>query len=156
MKKRTANKSWPKTFFDNFFLPTLFGFALYHLIFRAFESSSPRETAVYGLLVFLSALAFIVLISPTACLQISAAILRRFTFKLFPKSRFAKPPLSYTRARRFVADQKYDEAIVAFQEILRHYPDEKEPYSQIIWIANLTGQDTLAKNFLREFQERFE
>jgi hypothetical protein len=67
-----------------------------------------------------------------------------------------QPPLFCAHTRQFVSEKKYDEAIATFQEILRHYPDEKEPYSQIIWIANLTGQDTLAKNFLREFQERFE
>jgi hypothetical protein len=65
-------------------------------------------------------------------------------------------PLSYAQARRFVAKKEYDEAIAAFQEILRHYPEEKEPYSQIIWIANLTGQTEIAENFSRKFQERFE
>jgi hypothetical protein len=65
-------------------------------------------------------------------------------------------PLSYAQARRFVAKKEYDEAIAAFQEILCHYPEEKEPYSQIIWIANLTGQTEIAENFSRKFQERFE
>jgi hypothetical protein len=68
----------------------------------------------------------------------------------------AKPPLSYTQARQFVAEKKSDEVIAAFQEILRHYPEEKEPYSQIIWIANLNGQTEIADKFSRKFQERFE
>ena len=88
--------------------------------------------------------------------RISNEIVRRFACQFFPISRCAKPPLSYIQARRFVAEKKYDEAIAAFQEILRHYPEEKEPYSQIIWIANLTGQTEIAENFSRKFQERFE
>jgi tetratricopeptide (TPR) repeat protein len=58
--------------------------------------------------------------------------------------------LTTNQARRFVAKKEYDEAIAAFQEILRHYPEEKEPYSQIIWIANLTGQTEIAENFFEE------
>jgi hypothetical protein len=42
-----------------------------------------------------------------------------------------------------------------FQVILRHYPEEKEPYNQIIWIANLTGQFALAETFSKKFQEFF-
>jgi hypothetical protein len=88
--------------------------------------------------------------------RIGKEIVRRFACSFFPNSRFSRPALSYTRARQFVAEKKYDVAIAAFQEILRHYPEEKEPYSQIIWIANLTGQTEIAENFSRKFQERFE
>ena len=145
----------PKIILINLVFPALSGWAIYHLVARALKFANPTEAAPYWLLAMACVAAILVFICPRMVKQVGGEILRRFACRFLPGSRFAKPPLSYAAARQLVAEKKYDEAIAAFQEILRHYPEEKEPYNQIIWIANLTGQIALAETFSKKFQEYF-
>jgi hypothetical protein len=134
----------------------IFGWALFHLFSSALGSANPALATIYWSLAIVTILGSQISMSPSMTKRIINEIVRRFACRFFPTSRLAKPPLSYTLARQFVAEKKSDEVIAAFQEILRHYPEEKEPYSQIIWIANLNGQTEIADKFSRKFQERFE
>jgi hypothetical protein len=156
MKKWTNIMKLVKIIFYNVVVPIFFGWALFHFFSSALGSANPALATIYWSLAFVTILGFLISMSPSMAKRISNEIMRRFASRFFPNSRLAKPPLSYAQARRFVAKKEYDEAIAAFQEILCHYPEEKEPYSQIIWIANLTGQTEIAENFSRKFQERFE
>jgi hypothetical protein len=145
-----------KIIFYNVVVPIFFGWALFHLFSSALGSANPALATIYWSLAIVTILGSLISMSPSMTKRISNGIVRRFACRFFPTSRLAKPPLSYTQARQFVAEKKSDEVIAAFQEILRHYPEEKEPYSQIIWIANLNGQTEIADKFSRKFQERFE
>ncbi len=155
MNKRILFQSLPKKILFNFVFPAFLGWAIYHLVERALKCTNPTEAATYWLLAMACVISGFISICPRKAKQIGSETLRRFSCRFFPGSRLAKPPLSYTAARKFLAEKKYDKAIAAFQEILRHYPEEKEPYNQIIWIANLTGQIALAETFSKKFQEYF-
>lgn len=155
MKFLSSMRNIPKTILFNFLFPAFLGWAIYHLVARALEFSNLIEAATYWLLALACVISGFIAICPRKAKQIGSDILRQFACRFFPGSRFAKPPLSYTAARQLVAEKKYDAAIAAFQEILRHYPGEKEPYNQIIWIANLTGETAIAEKFSRNFQEAF-
>ena len=155
MKKQDIGSNLPKKILFNFVFPAFLGWAIYHLVARALEFTDLREAASYWLLSMACVMSGFISICPRKAKQIGSEIIRRFACRFFPGSRFARPPLSYTKARQLVAEKKYDEAIAAFREILRHYPEEKEPYNQIIWIANLTGETAIAEKFSRNFQEAF-
>lgn len=154
MKKHPTNQSLLKTILYNGLLPMLIGLGFFQLLKRALGSINHTEGIIYWFLVVLCVLGTLILLSPSVVKWIGKEILRRFACRFLPSSRFAKPPLSYDRARRLVAEKKYDEAIGAFQDILRYYPEEKEPYNQIIWIANLTGQTHIAEIFSRKLEGR--
>jgi hypothetical protein len=156
VKKSSLLKRLTKSLIFRVLVTLLLVEALEQSCVLALRANSAPEALAYILLALASAIAVFVSIAPHHAKRIGKEIVRRFACWFFPSSRFARPPLSYTQARQFVAEKKSDEAIAAFQEIHRHYPDEKEPYSQIIWIANLTGQTEIAENFSRKFQERFE
>ena len=151
MSHPNCMRSLPKTILLNLVLPVFLGWAIYHFVARALECINPIEAVLYWLLAAACMATIFISIFHLKLKQIGSEILRRFACRFFPGSRYAKPPLSYTAARKFLAEKKYAEAIAAFQEILRHYPEEKEPYKQIIWIANLTGQTALAEKFSKKF-----
>jgi TolA-binding protein len=136
-------------------VPLFFGWALFRLFSSALGSENSTHAKIYWLLAWVTTLGFMIAVWPALAKRIGKETVRRFAFRFCPNSRFARPPLSYTRARQFTAEKKYAEAIAEFQEILRHYPQEKEPYSQIIWMANLTGQTEIAETYSRILQERF-
>ena len=151
MKKSSLLKRLTKSLIFRVVVTVLLVDALEQSCVLALRANSAPEALAYILLALASVVAVFVSIAPHHAKRIGKEIVRRFACRFFPSSRFARPPLSYTRARQFVAEKKYEEAIAAFQEILRHYPEEKEPYKQIIWIATLTGQTALAEKFSKKF-----
>lgn len=151
MKRRKSLRSLLKKNLFDFVFPAFLAWAFSHFVARALEFTSIIEAVTYFLIALACVISGFISVCPRKAKQIGSENLRRFACRFFPGSRFARPPLSYTRARQLVAEKKYDEAIAVFQEILRHYPEEKEPYNQIIWIANLSGQTVPAEKFSRNF-----
>jgi hypothetical protein len=99
MKKWNAIPRTLKFLLCNVALPFLFGSALFYLFSQALGSANPVVAAIYWLLVLVCILASLIFISPSMVKRIAKEIVLRLACRFFPRSRFAKPPLSYTKAR---------------------------------------------------------
>ncbi len=104
MINRISTTSLPKKILCNLVLPIFFSWALYHFFSSALGSANPALATIYWSLALVTILGSLISVSPSMAKRISNEIVRRL----------AKPPLSYTRARQFVAEKKYDVAIAAF------------------------------------------
>jgi hypothetical protein len=114
MKKWTDIRRLVKIIFYNVVVPIFFGWALFHFFSSAVGSANPALATIYWSLALVTILGSVISMSPSMAKRIGKEIVRRFACSFFPNSRFSRPAHSYTRARQFVAEKKYDVAIAAF------------------------------------------
>ncbi len=74
----------------------------------------------------------------------------------FPSARFHKPPLSYILADHYNNQERYAEAIIEYQKILRFYPKERKANVELITLCKKIGEAKLAEKYERRFRKRFQ
>jgi len=52
----------------------------------------------------------------------------------FPGGELAKPVLNLKLPRYYIEQDRFDEALIEYKRILKHYPDEVEAYEKAIWL----------------------
>jgi tetratricopeptide (TPR) repeat protein len=73
----------------------------------------------------------------------------------FPGGELSKPVLNLKLPAYYTNEGRYEEALVEYQRILRHYPDEIEAYEKAIWLyLEVFDQPFEAKKLLRRARRR--
>jgi hypothetical protein len=98
-------------------------------------------------------LSSVILISPELAYYVGDIISKPFASLFVPDEKFSRPPLSYILARKYSREMRYQEAVVEYLQIIKHYPGEREPYEEIIRIANLVGDIQTAAKFQKKLDK---
>ncbi len=72
---------------------------------------------------------------------------------VFPDHKFGKPALTYLLARRYIEQERYDDAIDEYAKIIHYYPDEVEAYLGIISSCSLVGEMRLAEKYMKQLRK---
>ena len=73
----------------------------------------------------------------------------------YPEDRFNKPPLSYTLADFFCKNHRHEETVREHLGIIRHYPDQRKSYLEVIAHCRAIGATKMANQYERRFRKRF-
>lgn len=88
-----------------------------------------------------------ILIAPELAHCLGGIIFKPLVSIFLPDEKFFRPPLSYILARKYAQDKRYQDAVQEYLKIIKHYPDEREPYEEIIRIATFVGDTQTAAKF---------
>ena len=73
----------------------------------------------------------------------------------FPNARFNKPPLSYTLTDFYCKHHRHEETVREHLRIIRHYPDQRKSYLEVIAHCRAIGATKMANQYERRFRKRF-
>jgi hypothetical protein len=110
--------------------------------------------ASYFLAFAVQLISSVILISPELAHCVGGIISKPFASLFLPDEKFSRPPLSYILARKYAHDKRYQDAVQEYLQIIKHYPDEREPYEEIIRIANLVGDTKTAAKFKHKLDKK--
>ena len=96
----------------------------------------------------------VILIFPELAHCLGGIISKPFASLFLPDEKFSRPPLSYILARKYAREMRYQEAVREYLQIIKHYPSEREPYEEIIRIANLVGDTQSAAKFQKKLAKQ--
>lgn len=73
----------------------------------------------------------------------------------FPGGRFSKPILNLKLPAHYINESRYDDALLEYRRILKHYPDEVEAYEKAIWLyLEVYGDPAEAERLLQRAKRR--
>lgn len=136
----------------------LAAFALLYACFRAFKLAltlSGLGAAGPLILGFAALIGAVLLLSPEIVIPVCEWFSRLFTNIILPSDTFNKPVLSYNLARLYVRQMRYSESLDQYKMILRHYPEEREAYRELISFCGLMGETAVASRYQKSFQKMF-
>jgi hypothetical protein len=96
----------------------------------------------------------VILIAPELAHCVGGIISKPFASLFLPDEKFSRPSLSYILARKYAREMRYQEAVREYLQIIKHYPSEREPYEEIIRIANLVGDTQTAAKFQKKLDKQ--
>ena len=108
----------------------------------------------YLLLAAAQLISSVILIAPELAHCVGGIISKPFVSLFLPDAKFSRPSLSYILARKFAREMRYQEAVEEYLQIIKHYPGEREPYVEIIRIANLAGDTKTAAKFQKKLAKQ--
>jgi hypothetical protein len=123
-------------------------FAIQALSYDGFSAAS------YFLAFAVQLISSVILIAPELAHYVGGIISKPFTSLFLPDEKFSRPSLSYILARKYAREMRYQEAVREYLQIIKHYPSEREPYEEIIRIANLVGDTQTAAKFQKKLAKQ--
>jgi hypothetical protein len=73
----------------------------------------------------------------------------------FPGGKLSKPVLNLKLPAHYINESRYDEALLEYRRILKHYPDEVEAYEKAIWLQlDVFANPSEAERLLRRARRR--
>ena len=108
----------------------------------------------YLLLAAAQLISSVILIAPELAHCVGGIISKPFASLFLPDEKFSRPSLSYILARKYAREMRYQEAVEEYLQIIKHYPGEREPYVEIIRIANLAGDAKTAAKFQKKLAKQ--
>jgi len=129
-------------------------FGAYRFGIRALSYASIGPALVYLLFAAAQLVSSVILIAPELAHYVAGIISKPFTSLFLPDEKFSRPPLSYILARKYAREMRYQEAVEEYLQIIKHYPREREPYEEIIRIANLVGDTQTAAKFQKKLDKQ--
>jgi hypothetical protein len=108
----------------------------------------------YLLLAAAQLISSVILIAPELAHCVGGIISKPFASLFLPDEKFSRPLLSYILARKYAREMRYQEAVEEYLQIIKHYPGEREPYVEIIRIANLAGDTKTAAQFQKKLAKQ--
>jgi hypothetical protein len=119
-----------------------------------FDESIPTIpwTVIFGAL---SLLCFFLGIAPDLAAPLASYLGDLAGRLFFPEARFSKPLLSYRLAEFYTLQERTEDAVAQYEEIIRHYPRERRAYSALISLARLGGDERKAAKYERLMMRRF-
>ena len=97
----------------------------------------------------------VLLVAPETAFRIAEWCSRPFVAILFPSDHFNKPPLSYTLARRYRDEKRWDDAARQYRKIIRYYPKEADAYLELLHVAAQMGDHKMEQKYGTLFRRRF-
>ncbi len=116
------------------------------------EGFGAAPHVIFSMVGFLSA---VFLVAPETAFRLAEWCSRPFVNIIFPSDEFAKPPLSYTLARRYRHERRLVDAAEQYETIIRHYPKQRDAYVELLEVAAELGDDKLRRKYAGLFRKRF-
>lgn len=108
--------------------------------------------------VILSMVSFVtvvLLIAPETAYWLAEQIAKPFANLFYPSDSFKKPPLSYTLARRYRKELRFEDAVAQYQNIIEFHPQERQAYLELIEAAGRLGDTDLVEKYTALLHRRF-
>ncbi|MCP5540178.1 MAG: hypothetical protein H7A52_08570 [Akkermansiaceae bacterium] len=96
-----------------------------------------------------------VLVAPDVIALLSAPVRALVDAIYFPRHHGGKPPLSYQLADFYGKEERHTDALEAYEEILRHYPDEPRAYRGALeLLVTVFGEKDRARRLYQKARRR--
>ncbi len=108
--------------------------------------------------VILSMVSFVtvvLLIAPETAYWLAEQIAKPFANLFYPSDSFKRPPVSYTLARRYRRELRFEEAVAQYENIIEFHPQERQAYLELIEAAGRLGDEDLVEKYTALMHRRF-
>lgn len=97
----------------------------------------------------------VIVIAPELVKLVTMPLFALIDSIFFPGGKLSKPVLSYTLPDFYTKEGRYEEAVAAYREILKHYPEEAAAYLGVIeLLVTQLGDPSEAKQFYSQACQR--
>ncbi|MFO1482581.1 MAG: hypothetical protein U1F71_04370 [Verrucomicrobiaceae bacterium] len=97
----------------------------------------------------------VLLIAPETAFWLAEQIAKPLASLFYPSDSFKKPPLSYTLARRYRNERRFDDAATQYEGIIKYYPEEKDAYLELLDVTRQMEDTGLTEKITALLCKRF-